>query len=151
MYGTYESPFGKIIFEVESDRVVSMRFSDHSIIEYDHPSVQFIKDELDQYFKHKKVSFNVRINFQKGTIFEKEVWNRLLEIPYGKTKSYQDIANEIGRPKAYRAVGQACKKNPVGIIVPCHRVIGKNGSMTGYSGKDFVDLKRKLIAFEKGE
>ncbi len=151
MYGTYESPFGKIIFEVESDRVVSMRFSDHSIIESDHPIVQFIKDELDQYFKHKKVSFNVRINFQKGTIFEKEVWNRLLEIPYGKTKSYQDIANEIGRPKAYRAVGQACKKNPVGIIVPCHRVIGKNGSMTGYSGKDFVDLKRKLIAFEKGE
>lgn len=151
MYGTYESPFGKIIFEVESDRVVSMRFSDHSIIESDHPIVQFIKDELDQYFKHKKVSFNVRINFQKGTIFEKEVWNRLLEIPYGKTKSYQDIANEIGRPKAYRAVGQACKKNPVGIIVPCHRVIGKNGSMTGYSGIDFVDLKRKLIAFEKGE
>ena len=151
MYGTYESPFGKIIFEVESDRVVSMRFSDHSIIESDHPIVQFIKDELDQYFKHKKVSCNVRINFQKGTIFEKVVWNRLLEIPYGKTKSYQDIANEIGRPKAYRAVGQACKKNPVGIIVPCHRVIGKNGSMTGYSGKDFVDLKRKLIAFEKGE
>lgn len=151
MYGTYESAFGKIIFEVESDHVVSMRFSDHSIIESDHPIVQFIKDELDQYFKHKKVSFNVRINFQKGTIFEKEVWNRLLEIPYGKTKSYQDIANEIGRPKAYRAVGQACKKNPVSIIVPCHRVIGKNGSMTGYSGKDFVDLKRELIAFEKGE
>ena len=69
MYGTYESPFGKIIFEVESDRVVSMRFSDHSIIEYDHPIVQFIKDELDQYFKHKKVSFNVRINFQKRNHF----------------------------------------------------------------------------------
>ena len=66
--------------------------------------------------------------------FQKKVWNALLEIPYGETRSYQDIAIRIGNPKAVRAVGGACNRNPIGIIIPCHRVVGKNGSLTGYAG-----------------
>ncbi len=91
------------------------------------------------------------MKYVRGTPFEKHVWDRLREIPYGKTKSYAEIAKEVGSPKACRAVGQACKKNPIGIVVPCHRVIGKDGSMTGYSGKEFVDLKKKLLEHEMGE
>ncbi|MCR3905584.1 MAG: methylated-DNA--[protein]-cysteine S-methyltransferase [Tenericutes bacterium] len=107
-----------------------------------------INHQLDLYFNHQLTIFDLPINFKKGTDFQKEVWNALLTIPYGETRSYQDIAFQIKRPRAVRAVGQACKKNPIGIIVPCHRVIGKDGSMTGYSGRDHTDLKQQLINHE---
>ncbi len=92
----------------------------------------------------------IPVKFNHGTPFQRDVWEAMLKIPYGQTKSYQEIAMMINRPKALRAVGQACKRNPIGIIVPCHRVIGKDGSMTGYSGKEYVGLKRKLLDHEMG-
>jgi len=113
------------------------------------PMVQSIQKSLEMYFNHQSLSFDCPLHFNFGTPFQKEVWQALLNIPYGKTKSYQEVAQLIGRPLAMRAVGQACKKNPIGIIVPCHRVIGKDGSLTGYSGKNHIDLKKKLLEHER--
>lgn len=149
MYGKYGSPFGVITFEICNNKLVHMTFDDLDVTETSSDEIKKVKDELDAYFNHKKTSFKIDLAFIKGTPFQKAVWERLVAIPYGVTKSYQEIANEIDHPKAFRAVGQACKKNPIGLIVPCHRVIGKDGSMTGYSGKAFIDLKQKLITFEK--
>ncbi len=87
----------------------------------------------------------------RGTEFQHEVWDALLKIPPGATMTYGEVAALIGRPNAYRAVAQACKANPVGVVVPCHRVIGADGSMTGYAGLAGVDRKARLLARERPE
>ncbi|WP_146492972.1 methylated-DNA--[protein]-cysteine S-methyltransferase, partial [Vibrio cyclitrophicus] len=83
-----------------------------------------------------------------GTDFKNQVWQALTTNPYGETWSYQDLANAIGNPKAVRAVGLANGKNPISIVVPCHRVIGKSGKLTGYAGE--VERKQRLLALEQG-
>lgn len=110
-----------------------------------HPILQQAEDELARYFAHKLTRFNVPIA-AKGTDFQKKVWQQLTQIGFGETRSYQDIANAINNPKAMRAVGLANGKNPISIIVPCHRVIGKNGKLTGYAGG--VDRKQWLLKHE---
>jgi O-6-methylguanine DNA methyltransferase len=148
---TYHSPLGVIVYELLENEIVSAYFlSDQQKIIENEEHVKEINDQFDLYFKKELNDFSLPIRFIKGTLFQKKVWNALLEIPYGETRSYLDIAKRIGNPKALRAVGQACKKNPIGLIVPCHRVIGKDGSMRGYSGKDYIGLKEKLITFERG-
>lgn len=149
MQGSYMSPFGKIVFYVENDQLTSMMFKETEVEDDTSLFITKIKKQLNRYFNHQQQAFDLAIDFKKGTPFQKSIWKKLIEIPYGVTKCYQDIAHEIGHPKAVRAVGQACKNNPIGLVVPCHRVIGKDGSMRGYSGKDYVDLKQKLLAFEK--
>lgn len=104
------------------------------------------KRQLRQYFAGERTTFNLPIA-QTGTKFQISVWNSLLEIPFGATKSYQEVANMIGRPKAVRAVGQANKANKFPIIVPCHRVIGKNQTLTGYAGSR-VEIKDWLLKIE---
>ncbi|MDO5305693.1 MAG: methylated-DNA--[protein]-cysteine S-methyltransferase, partial [bacterium] len=93
----------------------------------------------------KRTVFNLKLA-PKGTPFQKKVWAELLKIPYGKTVSYQDIAVSIGNPDACRAVGMANNKNPIPIFIPCHRVIGKNGNLTGYAGG--LDCKQALLEIE---
>lgn len=105
-----------------------------------------IQKQLTEYEKGSRKVFDLPLHL-KGTEFQLKVWNALLEIPYGETRSYQQIAQRIGQPKALRAVGGACNRNPIGIIVPCHRVIGKNGKLTGYAGGLFY--KELLINHEK--
>jgi len=105
-----------------------------------------IKTELEQYFNGKRKSFDIPLKTE-GTVFQKKVWKALNTIAYGSTCSYQAIAEKIGNPKACRAIGGANNKNPIIIIVPCHRVIGKNGNLTGYGGG--LDLKQMLIDKEK--
>lgn len=102
--------------------------------------------ELSQYFAGETFTFSLPIA-AKGTEFQMSVWQALLAIPYGETWSYQQIADFIGNPKAVRAVGLANGKNPVSVIVPCHRVIGKNGKLTGYAGG--VETKQKLLELEQ--
>lgn len=102
--------------------------------------------ELEEYFAGKRKIFSVPLSLH-GTAFQLLVWNALCQIPYGHTLSYSDIATVIGNPKACRAVGMANNRNPVMIIVPCHRVIGKNGSLVGYGGG--LDIKKKLLELEK--
>ncbi len=150
MFGKYQSPFGTITFEIQDGFLMGMTIDDLPVNEDHHPLIEQTKRELELYFQHQLKVFTVHVKFNDGTPFQREVWEAMLNIPYGKTKSYQEIALEINRPKALRAVGQACKRNPIGIIVPCHRVIGKDGSMTGYSGKAYVGLKRKLLDHEMG-
>ena len=83
----------------------------------------------------------------EGTPFQKSVWNELLRIPYGETRSYGDIAKALGKPEASRAVGMANHNNPIAIVIPCHRVVGRNGSMTGYAGG--IHLKQQLLSLER--
>ncbi|TXK80656.1 methylated-DNA--[protein]-cysteine S-methyltransferase [Paenibacillus sp. N3.4] len=102
-------------------------------------------NELIEYFQGKRKSFTIPFDFH-GTTFQLDVWKALCEIPYGQTKSYSDIANQIQKPSAVRAVGSAIGANPVLITVPCHRVIGKNGALTGYRGG--IEMKTKLLELE---
>ena len=90
-------------------------------------------NQLDEYFNGKRTKFELRMNIV-GTEFQKSVWNVLKDIPYGKTLSYKEVAIKVGKPKAARAIGQANNRNPISIIIPCHRVIGADGSLTGYGG-----------------
>lgn len=102
--------------------------------------------ELIEYFEGARTSFTIPID-HRGTQFQVAVWNSLCEIPFGETKTYSEIANSINKPTAVRAVGTAIGANPVLITVPCHRVIGKNGALTGYRGG--LEMKTKLLAHEK--
>ncbi|WP_338753785.1 methylated-DNA--[protein]-cysteine S-methyltransferase [Bacillus sp. FJAT-52991] len=102
--------------------------------------------QLEEYFQQSRTSFELPVDIQ-GTDFQQSVWDALRHIPIGETRSYSEIAEQIDNKKAVRAVGQANKANPVPIIIPCHRVIGKNQSLTGYAGKE-IDKKRKLLKIE---
>ncbi len=101
--------------------------------------------QLEEYFAGERRQFDFPLDLH-GTEFEQRCWRALLEIPYGETRSYAEIARAIGNPKACRAVGLANGKNPIAIVVPCHRVVGTNGSLTGYGGG--LDIKRKLLELE---
>lgn len=105
-----------------------------------------VLDQLKEYFIGKRQNFNLPLH-PLGTPFQLSVWEELKKIPYGVTCSYGEIAERLGNPKAQRAVGMANHNNPLGIIVPCHRVVGKNGDLTGYAGG--VHLKERLLTLEK--
>ena len=102
--------------------------------------------QLTEYFAGQRALFSLELA-EAGTAFQRSVWQALRRIPYGETRSYQAIAREIGRPTAMRAVGAASSRNPLPIVVPCHRVIGSDGSLTGYAGG--LDAKALLLALEK--
>jgi len=103
--------------------------------------------QLNEYFAGERTEFDLKLDM-RGTQFQKDVWNALLTIPYGETRSYGEIAKQIGRPDRARAVGSANGSNPISIIVPCHRVIGADGSLVGYGGG--LDRKRFLLDHEAG-
>lgn len=110
---------------------------------------KLIKDcalQLKEYFEGKRKVFHIPVN-PEGTDFQKKVWDALKSIPYGETRSYKEIAEKIGNKNASRAVGGANNKNPIGIIIPCHRVIGANGKLIGYAGG--LELKKELLNLEK--
>ena len=139
-YGTmkglayYSSPVGDIVVESEDDKIVTVNFLKDSRQE-ENPTAatdQCIL-ELDEYFYKGRKFFTVELSPQ-GTEFQKKVWNELLTIPYGKTISYEEVAIRIGNIKSIRAVGLANGQNPIAIIIPCHRVIGKGGELVGYGG-----------------
>ncbi len=102
--------------------------------------------QIEEYLQGKRKKFSLPIALQ-GTDFQQKVWQELLNIPYGETRSYKQIAEKIGCPKGYRAVGMANNKNPITIIVPCHRVIGQNKKLVGYAGG--IDIKEKLLKLEE--
>jgi methylated-DNA-[protein]-cysteine S-methyltransferase len=102
--------------------------------------------QLSEYFEGKRTRFELPLDID-GTPFQKSVWTELLRIPYGETRSYGDIAKALGKPAAARAVGMANHNNPVAIVIPCHRVVGQNGSLTGYAGG--LHLKEQLLSIER--
>ncbi len=103
-------------------------------------------EQLKEYLEGKRKEFD--LPFQpRGTEFQEKVWKELCKVPYGKTATYQEIAERIGNEKACRAVGMACGKNPIFIVIPCHRIIGKNGNLTGYA--EGLEMKQKLLLLER--
>jgi methylated-DNA-[protein]-cysteine S-methyltransferase len=106
-----------------------------------------LQEQLDAYFAGELTRFDLPLA-ARGAAFERRVWDALVEIPYGETVSYGELARELGVPDAARAVGRANARNPIAIVVPCHRVIGANGKLTGYAGG--LDLKRALLDLERG-
>jgi methylated-DNA-[protein]-cysteine S-methyltransferase len=101
--------------------------------------------ELEEYFAGQRREFSFPLDL-RGTAFQRSCWQALLAIPYGETRSYGDIAREVGSPQGFRAVGMANNRNPVAIVVPCHRVIASNGTLCGYGGG--LDIKRRLLELE---
>lgn len=143
----YESPFGLIKIITSETAVIGIDFSHKKgTVTKDSPAImkETVK-QLDEYFNRKRKDFSLKV-YLKGTDFQKDVWNAMYKIPYGKTASYKEIAKAARRPKAARAVGGACHRNPVAIVFPCHRVIGSDGSLTGFGGG--LDLKEKLLKHE---
>ena len=155
LYTTMKSPVGSLLLAaderglrflsfVRDDRPAriesSWRESDDAFME--------TKRQLDAYFRRELRAFTIPLHLV-GTEFQRSVWNALLQIPYGSTTSYGELAFKIGRPSAVRAVGGANHANPIAIIVPCHRVIGSTGKLVGYGGGLYV--KDRLLALERGE
>lgn len=130
-----ETPLGiaKIEGDSEGVRAVSVLNSEENISSIIPTELEDCTHQIKEYFEGTRTTFDLKLN-PKGTEFQKNVWNHLLKIPYGKTVSYLDLSKEIGDVKAIRAVASANGKNPLWIIVPCHRVIGSDGSLTGYAG-----------------
>lgn len=131
----YESPIGAIEIVGIRDRVKWLKFVDTQPAKGSSPTpvLKACVEQIDEYFKGTRKKFSIDL-LLKGTDFQQSVWRQLQKIPHGRTASYGDIARAIGNPKACRAVGLANGKNPVSIIVPCHRIIGSNGTLTGYGG-----------------
>ncbi|MEZ5196760.1 MAG: methylated-DNA--[protein]-cysteine S-methyltransferase [Bacteroidales bacterium] len=130
----YLSPIGNIEITGSSEGISKLIFTDKDYIQNRiPPSLISIIQQLDEYFKGFREVFTVKLDVA-GTDFQKEVWKLLLDIPFGQTTNYMEIAKKMGNPKTIRAVGNANGKNPVSIIVPCHRVIGTNQELTGYAG-----------------
>jgi methylated-DNA-[protein]-cysteine S-methyltransferase len=147
-----ESPIGDLTIVAENDAIVAIEMSParpattaSAVREDDHPLLNEAKRQFDAYFRGELNTFSLPLR-PSGTDFQQRVWKALERIPYGVTASYGDIAKAIGAPGSSRAVGAANGANPLPIVVPCHRVIGSNGSLTGYGGG--VDRKRKLLALE---
>ena len=150
---TFQSPIGLLMISEENNVLTGLslqkesagnslpqRNAQHSDLLYE------AYRQLNEYFTGKRTCFDLPLHCS-GTAFQKQVWNELQNIPYGETRSYEDIAVGIGNPKAVRAIGQANGKNPILIIIPCHRVIHKNGDITGFACG--TDIKKYLLALEK--
>ena len=140
-----KSPIGNLKIEEEDNYIVEVSFTDEEESPINFDLLARCAQELKEYFRGNRKEFDLPL-LLKGTEFQKKVWHALEKIPYGETRSYQDIACMIGKPKASRAVGMANHVNPIVILVPCHRVIGKNGKLTGYGGG--LDKKKYLLELE---
>ncbi|MEM6963948.1 MAG: methylated-DNA--[protein]-cysteine S-methyltransferase, partial [Bacteroidota bacterium] len=144
----YQSPLGIIEIQGSENGIASVKLK----TEPSHPSeeipasLQVSVQQLDEYFRRKRKVFDLKLDFGSATDFYQKVWNALLEIPYGQSRSYAYIAEKIGSPKAVRAVGLANRNNPIAFIIPCHRVIGKSGNLQGYFYG--LNTKRKLLQLE---
>ncbi|MFV0479098.1 MAG: methylated-DNA--[protein]-cysteine S-methyltransferase [Anaerorhabdus sp.] len=143
------TPFGLYLITEENQQIVEICHSSYKEMGSDKSLVLLLAErELMEYFNGKRKKFSLPISFQ-GTSFQKKVWNELMKIPYGEVRSYKEIATLIGHPKAYRAVGSACNKNPIGVVVPCHRVVAANKKLGGFAyGADEKINLLKLEGYE---
>lgn len=156
IYSRTDTPIGEIYIVIEEQLLSAVYIGEEDFLvgeeefqlKFDpsNPLLKKCKLQLDEYFKGERKEFDLPSDPQ-GTIFQRAVWKELSLIPFGETRSYQDIALIIGKEKAVRAIGQANKANRLPIIIPCHRVIGKNKSLTGYAGTR-TDIKEKLLSLE---
>ncbi|MGN1297615.1 MAG: methylated-DNA--[protein]-cysteine S-methyltransferase [Clostridia bacterium] len=144
-----DAKVGIISLIEEDNKIIEIRINkkvEDDIIKKDTPVLKETEKQLGEYFEGKRKTFDVPLN-PKGTNFMKKVWTALQNIPYGEVRTYQQIAEEVESPKAARAVGMANHRNPIPIIIPCHRVIGSNGKLVGYALG--MDMKKFLLDWEK--
>jgi methylated-DNA-[protein]-cysteine S-methyltransferase len=144
----YHSPVGILEIRADDKALVSIQLCEGNkpIAKSKNPVIRQAIIQLSEYFAGKRRSFDLPL-FVKGTEFQEKVWDALLQLPYGKTVSYAEVAKIIRHPKAYRAVGSANGKNPVAIVIPCHRVIASDGTLGGYAYG--LDIKKQLLDLEK--
>jgi methylated-DNA-[protein]-cysteine S-methyltransferase len=154
-YKMMESPVGKLNLVASDKGLVAILWENDSprrvrlselVANEQHPVLVETERQLGEYFAGKRKTFSVPLDM-RGTRFQKNVWESLLAIPFGETRSYAHLAQQLGNPRATRAVGAANGRNPVSIIVPCHRVIGSSGKLTGFAGG--LDVKAHLLSLEK--
>ena len=150
----YQSPLGTMLLATREEKLVGIWFAgqrhqpDTSDWARDdrHPLLRRVKTELDEYFAGRRHAVDLPLDMECGTAFQQSVWRALLAIPYGSSTSYGTLSSAIGRPGAVRALGAAVGRNPFSIVVPCHRVIGASGALTGYAGG--LDRKTTLLQLE---
>ncbi len=154
----FESPLGTIIIAATAKGLTGLWFDGQRHLppelvgpavwpaSPDHPVLQQVSQQLNEYFAGERTQFDVPLDLAYGTAFQQSVWQALLAIPQGGTASYGEVSRRIGKPAAVRAVGAAVGRNPVSIIVPCHRVMGTSGALTGYAGG--LDRKTALLKLE---
>ena len=151
---TVDSPVGPLLLVVDDEGVLCALYTEgqkyfpapDAVGERDDTVAQDAVRQLEEYFAGQRTAFDLELA-PRGTPFQRRVWDALAAIPVGRTRSYGEVAAELGRPGASRAVGAATGRNPISIIVPCHRLVGSTGALTGYAGG--VDRKRWLLAFER--
>ena len=147
-YAVMDSPMGPVTVASTGKGIASIHFGNSvpsgglTDPSANHQTVE----QLTEYFEGKRTQFDLPLDVE-GTPFQKAVWSELLQIPYGETRTYGEIAKAVGRPGAARAVGMANHENPIAVVIPCHRVIGRDGSLTGYAGG--VHLKAQLLSIER--
>jgi len=154
-YTVYTAPIGALYILEKDGAIIEVKFDDESFLvkkqrdrfkQEDTPVLKEAKKQLDEYFKGDRKVFDLPLK-QAGSPFQEQVWEALSTIPYGESKSYADIAEVIGNPKAVRAIGQANRRNALPIFIPCHRVIGKDRTLTGYAGTK-TGMKAILLELE---
>ena len=147
------TPIGRLLLVARADALAGIYMEDHTGAPLrdaawvqDESRFRDARRQLGEYFAGRRTSFDLPLSFE-GTPFQRRVWSALVEIPFGRTITYAELARRIGAPTGSRAVGGANAKNPISIIVPCHRVVGSDGALTGYAGGE--ERKRWLIDFER--
>lgn len=148
-YRHMETPLGKLLAVEEDGKLIGLSSSGQPCESWECRETLVLKltaEQLAEYFSGERTVFTVPLAL-KGTDFQKRIWQELLKIPYGETRTYGQIAASAGNPKASRAVGMANHKNPIMILIPCHRVIGSNGKLTGYAGG--LEKKEFLLELER--
>jgi methylated-DNA-[protein]-cysteine S-methyltransferase len=154
-YTRLVSPWGTLILAAQQDALAGVWFESQLtqpdcsgwVYSLDSPVLQLACTQLQEYFAGQRHSFNLPLNYAQGTSFQQSVWQVLAHIPYGNTCSYQQLAEQLGKPNAVRAVARAVASNPWILVVPCHRIIGKSGNLTGYAAG--LERKSALLQFEK--
>lgn len=143
---TYQTKIGPITIHESNNKITKILINEKNSVNTEESNLtkQTIK-EINEYLDHKRTDFTIPLDPQ-GTDHQIKVWNELKKIPYSETRTYKELATSLGNPNASRAIGSACGKKPIMIIVPCHRVIGTNGKLTGYAGG--IGVKEKLIDLE---
>jgi methylated-DNA-[protein]-cysteine S-methyltransferase len=152
-YKIIDAPIGAVTLIANDRALVSLLWGKNSNVdkyqfEDQHPMLLKSEIQLREYFLNQRTTFDIPLE-PAGTEFQKQVWRELLKIPYGETISYGEQARRLGRPTSARAVGAANGKNPIGILIPCHRVIGASGALTGFAGG--IEMKKKLLMIEGRE
>lgn len=150
--GCYSYDIGRIVVVELDGAIAAVHIGGQLPTDGEERETELLREAASQlaaYFAGERKAFNLPLRME-GTAFQKAVWNALREIPYGETRSYKEIAQRVGNPNASRAVGMANHRNPIGIIVPCHRVVGADGKLTGYAGgiaaKDYLlQLERRNL------